>query len=120
MLVQGFVNPAALEFFVWPLGLQKLVNVALGWQVKTTVVFQGLFDPFIVAISLISVLLMILLEQAGFLKGWVRLMLKFQEATDNLANVSDVVTVLLLVEFEFVLEEMMLLLEDCDTGQSVG
>ena len=65
-------------------------------------------------------MLVVVLEQEPcLLQGRILLFLETEVAGDNLAHVADVVTVLLLVELEFVLEQVVLLLEDRDPSQSV-
>ena len=59
------------------------------------------------------------LEEARLLKSWILLSFKLQEATDDLSDVSDVVSGLLLIELELIIEQVMFLLEDSYVGKAV-
>ena len=59
------------------------------------------------------------LEEACLLESWILLSFKLQEAADDPPDVSDVVSVLPLIELELIIEQVVLLLEDSDVGKAV-
>ena len=65
-------------------------------------------------------LLMVLLEKTSLLQRRISLTLELEEASDDLANVADILAVLPLVELELIFKQVVLLLEDCDSSQGVG
>lgn len=58
-------------------------------------------------------------EKTCFLQGWIDLFLQLQKSPNYASNVSDVVSVLLLVKLKFIIEQVVLLLENSDAGQAV-
>ena len=67
-----------------------------------------------ILLTLNDTLFVLILEQSSLLQGWVWFVLEFQETSDDAADVSDIVTVFFLVEEELILEQTVLLLENCD------
>jgi len=65
------------------------------------------------------VLGVLFLEEACLLESWILLSFKLQEAADDPPDVSDVVSVLPLIELELIIEQVVLLLEDSDVGKAV-
>ena len=59
---------------------------------------------------------MLLKQQTSLLECRIWLILQLKEASDDPANVADVVPVLLLIELELILEQVVLLLENGDTS----
>lgn len=53
------------------------------------------------------------------MQGWIDLFLQLQKSPNYASNVSYVVSVLLLVKLKFIIEQVMLLLENSDAGQAV-
>lgn len=58
-------------------------------------------------------------KKTCFLQGWIDLFLQLQKSPNYASNVSDVVSVLLLVKLKFIIEQVVLLLENSDAGQAV-
>ena len=63
--------------------------------------------------------LVLLHEQTCLLQSRVWLALHLEETSNDSANVTNIVTILLFIELELVLEQMVLLLENSDAHQSI-
>ena len=64
-------------------------------------------------------LLVLLKQEACLLQGWVLLIMRQEETTNDFAHVLHVSPEILLAETEFVTEELVLLLEDSDQSECV-
>lgn len=69
--------------------------------------------------NLLLALRVILQEQASLLQRWVRLTVKLKESADHFTKFSHVRTAVTLVKAEFVLEQLVLLLEDGDVCERI-
>ena len=64
--------------------------------------------------------IVVLKQKTCFLKSWVLFTLEPEEPANNFADVSYIFPVVLILEHENILEDSLLLTEDCDSSQSVG
>ena len=95
----------------------KLLNI-IGWEIKSTIISERFLDPLLISLALDVALTMVVLQESCLLQSRVWLVLQLEEASNDAADISDVVTVLLLAEEELILEQAVLLLENGDLGET--